>query len=220
MALRIASEHLRILEDIASHCAISTGNVLQDMANQITLSAMSSSNDSSVQESLIARACGATHKGDKKLGADAMLDSEELEIKPNKNPKTQSSVNITDDTPSRLLKDMRSPGKKLAIGRCPGGKKFSWVVVCPMSDFAETRYRTFCKRWKHSACEWPTTLEEQIRLVEAIPPRPTGEYVRSSTLKFADVRNILGGWIHPEIDVGALKGKSAEEKLMQRISGK
>jgi hypothetical protein len=220
-AVRILSKNLILLEEIARHCAISTGNPIQDLINGTMLSVLSSPNGSDVQERLIAEACGALHKGEVKLGADAVLeDGTDLEIKPSKCAKTTSAVNITDDTPSRLLKDLRVPGKKVAIGRCPGGRKFRWVVVCPLTDFAESRYRAMCKHWGQPEAPWPSMIEEQIPLVEALASvQGTNKYLRSSQLKFKNVKTILGGWIHPDEVVGQKKSRSAEEDLMQRLAG-
>jgi hypothetical protein len=219
MSLRILTDKLRLLEDIARHCAIPSGNPVQDLVNNTMLSVLSSPNGSDVQERLIAEACGALHKGEVKLGADAVLDGDDLEIKPSKCTKTTSSVNITDDTPSRLLKDLRTPNKKVAIGRCPGGKKFRWVAVCPMTDFAESRYKAMCKHWAQPVAPWPSTIEEQISLVEAlVSVQGKNKYLRSSQLKFDNVKTILGGWVHPEAIVQN-KSRSAEDKLMCRLGG-
>jgi hypothetical protein len=219
-SLSILSEKLLVLEDIVRHCAIPTGSPIQDLINQTMLSVLSSPNGSDVQERLISEACGGAHKGEVKLGADAVLgDGADLEVKPSKSAKTTSSVNITDDTPSRLLKDLNAPTKKVAIGRCPGGKKFRWVVVCPMTDFAESRYRAMCKHWGQPEALWPSTIEEQIPLVEAlVSVQGTNKYLRSSQLKFDNVKTIVGGWVHPEATME--KAKSAEDRLMQRLAGK
>lgn len=219
MTLRILSDKLLLLEAVVRHCAIPTGNAIQDLVNQCMLDVISSPNGSDVQERLVAEACGATHKGLVKLGADATLAGDDLEIKPCKSTKTVSAVNITDDTPSRLAKDLKTPGKIVVIARCPGGKKFRWVVACLMSDFAESRYLAMCKKWKQPAQPWPAVHEDQLRLVEALEAiRQEGDYLRSSTLKFADVKAVLGSWVHPDETVASLKGRSNEEKLLRRLS--
>jgi hypothetical protein len=220
MKIPILSNKLRLLEEIVEHCSKVTGNPLQDLINQGFMSVLSSPNGSDVQERLIAEACNATHKGDVKLGADAKCsDGEDLEIKPSKCTKTTSSVNITDDTPSRLLKDMETPGKKIAIGRCPGGRKFKWVVVCPMSDFEETRYTAMCKHWNHPPRDWTTVYYDKLQIVrELVAVQGKNKYLRSSTLKFKDIRNILGSWVHPDELVDVLKGKSAEAILMRQLA--
>lgn len=220
MTLRILSEKLLLLEEVVRHCAIPTGNAIQDLINACMLDVIASPNGSDVQERLVAEACEATHKGLVKLGADATLAGEELEIKPCKKVGTLSSVNITDDTPARLAKDLKIPGKTVAIARCPGGKKFRWVVLCPMTDFAEPRYMAMCKKWKQPVQPWPSTHEEQIRLVEALEAfRQEGDYLRSSQLKLKDIKTVLGSWVHPDEVVASLKGRSSEEKLIHRISG-
>jgi hypothetical protein len=214
----ISDEPLRRLEAYVARCNAPTGDPIQDEINQAFLGVLASPNGCDIQEKLIAEACGAAHKGNKKLGADATLSGDELEIKPCKGPKDITSVNITDDTPSRLLKDMRQPNKRTVIGRARGGMRFDWLVVCPTSDFAESRYKKFCSRWKYAERPWPATLEEQIRLVESLPERPSGEYVRSAQLKLTDIKTILGSWIHPDIDVEALTGRTAELRMQQRIA--
>jgi hypothetical protein len=220
MALRILSEKLRLLEEVVRHCAIPTGNAIQDLVNQCMLDVIASPNGSDVQERLVAEACGATHKGLVKLGADATLAGDDLEIKPCKSTKTVSAVNITDDTPTRLAKDLKTPGKIVVIARCPGGMKFRWVVACLMSDFAESRYKAMCKKWKQPVQPWPAAHEEQIQLVEALEPfRREGDYLRSSTLKFADVKVVLGSWVHPDEVIADLKSKSSEVNLMRKIGG-
>lgn len=221
-SITISASDLLRLEEIVTFCKVTTGNPIQDLINQTMLSVLSSPNGSDVQERLISDACGAVHKGEKKLGADALLeDGNELEIKPSKSMSTTSSVNITDDTPSRLLKDLRNTGMKVAIGRCPGGHKFRWVVMCPMSDFTESRYKAMCKKWKQPEQPWPATVDEQVALVETLEAvRQEGEYLRSSQLKFCDVKNVLAFWLHPDENVSALKGKSAETELIRRLAGK
>ena len=217
----IRAAALHKLEEIAAFCRVPTGNSLQDLINQTMLSVLSSPNGSDVQERLIAEACGAVHKGDVKLGADAVLGEDDLEIKPSKSVRTTSAVNITDDTPTRLLKDMRTPGKKIAIGRCPGGAKFQWLVLCPMSDFSESRYRAMCKHWKQPEADWPTSLDEQITLVETlVDKRGKNNYLRSSQLKFSEIKTPLAFWLHPDEEVDKIKGKSAEKDLIRRFSGK
>lgn len=219
----ISTERLRKLEDIVRLCETPTGNADQDFVNQMMLSVLSSPNGSDIQEQLLVEACNASHKGGKKHGADGTSsdDGTELEAKPNKVAKTASSVNITDDTPTRLMKDMRMPNKRVAIGRCPGGKRFRWVVVCPMMDFAESRYLAMCKHWGQPAQAWPSALDDQLRLVQSlVDVQGKNKYLRSSQLKFKDIRTPLGFWIHPDEDVTKLKGKSAEEDLMRRFSGK
>lgn len=221
MAVTILPEKLRFLEEIVQHCSTPTGHSLQDLINKVFLSVLSSPNGSDVQELLIAEACSAAHKGDVKLGADATFsDGEELEIKPSKAVKTTCSVNITDDTPARLLKDMQTPGKKIAIGRCPGGKKFKWLVVCPMSDFEETRYLAMCKHWNHPVRPWPAVYEEKIQIVKELTTAAAqvkNKYLRSSQLKFNDIRTILGSWVHPDESLDTLKGRSAENLLAVKL---
>jgi hypothetical protein len=220
MSLRILSEKLLLLEEVVRHCALPTGNATQDLINACMLDVIASPNGSDVQERLVAEACGATHKGLVKLGADATLAGEDLEIKPCKKVGTLSSVNITDDTPARLAKDLKIPGKTVAIARCPGGKKFRWVVLCPMTDFAEPRYKAMCKKWKQPTQPWPETLDEQLHLVEALEEvRQEGDYLRSSQLKFGDIKTILAAWVHPDEKTADLKGRSSEEKLMRQLAG-
>lgn len=195
------SVRLLQLEVIVNMCRTPTGNMLQDLVNEMFLSVLSSPNGSDIQERLIAEACGAVHKGSVKLGADAMIGDHELEIKPCKSAKAVSHVNITDDVPNRLIEDLQKPNKKIAIGRCPTGNKFRWVVVCPMSDFSESRYRAMCKYWGHEPEVWPVAIEDQIKCVEPLLlKRGKSEYLRSSQLKFKDIKNIIGFWVHPDID--------------------
>jgi hypothetical protein len=143
-----------------------------------------------------------------------------MEIKPCKSERTTSAVNITDDQPSRLIKDLQKPNKILVIGRCPGGIKFRWVVVCRMTDFAESRYRAMCKHWKHTPEAWPASIDEQIHVVERLAQKRTvNSYLRSSQLKFVDIKTALTFWVHPDVDVTKLK-KKAEDDIIRRFGGK
>lgn len=215
--MEISEAILRELEAAVEYFRKPTGNPKHDEYHQMALSMFSSPDSSGIQEQVLAKACGSLHKGNKKLGADATWNGSDLEIKPCKSGKTVSSVNITDDQPSRLLEDMRNPSKLLVIGRCPGGLQFRWVVVCPMSDFAESRYRAMCKHWKHEPIAWPSTLEEQIRAVEDLATKRTkNNYLRSSQLKFVDIQTVQTFWVHPSVDTKTLK-RRAEDDIIRRF---
>jgi hypothetical protein len=216
--IRISHTVLRKLEDAAAYFAKPTGDAVKDEYHKWALAMFSSPDSSGIQEQILAEACGSVHKGGKKLGADAVLDGKEIEIKPCKSEKPVTSVNITDDQPARLIKDLHSSSKILVIGRCPGGIRFRWVVACPLSDFAQTRYLAMCAHWKHAPEEWPTSVEEQIKLVERLAEKRTkNNYLRSSQLKFSDIQTILGSWVHPDIEVPEASRRS-EDALMQKLA--
>jgi len=215
--INLCSDTLRKIEGAAEYFKTPTGDPVKDEYHKLALSMFSSPDSSGIQEQVLADALGSLHKGGKKLGADAVLDGVEVEIKPCKSEKSVSAVNITDDQPSRLLKDIRTPNKILVIGRCPGGIKFRWVIVCPMSDFSEYRYQAMCKHWKHDPEVWPETVEEQIAVVERLAVKRTkNNYLRSSQLKLSNIRNILGSWVHPDVDTNTLTRRS-EDSLMKKI---
>ena len=214
----LCTKTLRKLEDAAAYFKQPTGDALRDEYHKMALSMFSSPDSSGIQEQVLADALGSIHKGGKKLGADATLDGVDVEIKPCKSEKSVSAVNITDDTPARLIKDIRTPEKILVIGRCPGGIKFRWVIVCPMSDFSESRYKVMCQKWKHEPEAWPETTEKQINVVERLAEKRTkNDYQRSQQLKFTDIKTVLAGWVHPEIDKTSIK-KRAEDNVIKRIS--
>jgi len=217
---KISEEKIRHLEKMVEYFSTATGDSFKDMCNSVALNAFSSPDSSGVQEKVLAEACGADHKGGKKLGDDAMWGTIPLEIKPCKSDKSVSSVNITDDTPLRLIKDLGVPEKLVVIGRCPGGKKFRWVVVCPLTDFAQSRYNAMSKHWKHTPEAWPESCEERIKLVERLAEKRTekGVYLRSSTLKFKDIRNVHSFWVHPDVDKSGLQ-KRAEDDVIRRFGG-
>ena len=194
-----------------------TGNAEQDECNQELLGLYSSPNSSDIQEKKLVEALGGKHKGGKKLGADGTLDSGDLECKPCKSEKPTTAVNITDDQPTRLIADIRNPTKTLVIGRCPGGLKFRWVIVCPMSDFAESRYLAMCKHWNHTPEHWPSSIEDQVKLVEALAEKRTkNNYLRSSQLKFKNIKTVLAAWVHPEIEPSSLK-RRIEDDIIRDI---
>lgn len=203
-----------------SYFGTPTGNPVYDIYHQRVRSLFSSPDSSGLQEQILAEAVGATHKGGKKLGADAVLNGAEVEIKPCKSEKPVGSVNITDDQPSRLIKDLQTPNKLLVIGRCPGGLKFRWVVVCPMTDFAEHRYKAMCAHWKHDPEPWPASIDEQIKAVERLAEKRTkNNYLRSSQLKFADIQTILACWVHPTVNPHTLT-RRAEDVLLRSLLGR
>ena len=219
-AISLCSVKLQELEAMDKYFGTPTGVPLYDLYHQRVRALFSSPDSSGLQEQVLAEAVGATHKGSKKLGADAVLDNAEVEIKPCKSEKTVCSVNITDDQPSRLIKDLQTPTKLLVIGRCPGGLRFRWVVVCPMTDFAQPRYLAMCKHWNHDPEPWPASLDEQIKVVERLAEKRTkNNYLRSSQLKFTDIQTILAGWVHPDIKPETLTRRS-EDALLQRLTGR
>lgn len=217
--IKLSTDNLRKLEDMDAFLRTPTGNPVHDDFHRRALAMLSSPDSSGLQEEVLAESLGSAHKGGKKLGADAVLDGKDVEIKPCKSEKPVSSVNITDDQPARLIKDIQNPNKILVIGRCPGGIKFRWVIVCRMSDFSEHRYRAMCKHWNHEPEIWPDTAEEQIAVVERLAEKRTkNNYVRSQQLKFADIKTVLGSWVHPDINVKDLK-KRAEDNVILRVAG-
>lgn len=209
---------LSSLAERAAFCRIPTGSAIQDSINQDWLAFATSPNSSDVQEKILVEACGGHHKGGKKLGADGGLDGVDLEAKPSKATKPTSAVNITDDSPERLLKDVQNPHKLIVIGRCPGGLSWKWVLLCRASQFHESRYRGLCKSLKHVDPDpFPATLDEQVKKVEALVPlRATGTYLRSAQLKFADIKEVVGFWANPEYPL-APKSRSAEDAIIQRF---
>ena len=220
MAVTISTEVIRKIERIHSYFSTPTGNTEVDDYHRYMAPMLSSPDSSGIQEQILAEACGATHKGGKKLGDDAIHGEDPMEIKPCKSERPVPCVNITDDQPSRLIKDLQKPNKLLAIGRCPGGIKFRWVVVCPMKDFAESRYKAMCKHCKHEQEPWPETIEEQIKVVERLAEKRTkNNYLRSSQLKFTDIKTVIAFWVHPDVDVTTLK-KRSEDEIIRRFSGK
>lgn len=220
MEVTISSDILQEIERMERYYRTPTGNPEIDRYNARVLPMLSSPDSSGIQEQTLAEACGAVHKGGKKLGADASLEENDMEIKPCKSDNPVSAVNITDDQPTRLIKDIRNPKKILVIGRCPGGIRFRWVVACLMSDFAESRYLAMCKHWNHTPEPWPSTMEEQVKVVEALAEKRTkNTYLRSSQLKFTDIRTILGSWVHPEVDRTTLK-RRAEDEVIRKIDGR
>jgi hypothetical protein len=202
----------------AAFCRTPTGSATQDSINQDWLAFATSPNSSDVQEKILVEACGGQHKGGKKLGADGGLDGVDLEAKPSKSPKTTSAVNITDDSPERLLKDIQNPHKLIVIGRCPGGLSWKWVLLCRASQFNESRYRGLCKSLKHVDLEpFPVTVEEQVKKVEIlVPMRATGTYLRSAQLKFADIKEVVAFWVNPEHPLNS-KSRAAEDTVIQRF---
>lgn len=216
-SLALSSSALRELEDMYTFYTTPTGDARTDSYHARMVGMFSSPDSSGIQEQLLAEALGSTHKGGKKLGADAVLNGADVEIKPCKSEKAVGCVNITDDQPSRLIKDLQTPNKLLVIGRCPGGLKFRWVVVCPMTDFAEHRYMAMCKRWTHDPEPWPLSVEDQIKVVERLADKRTkNNYLRSSQLKFADIKTILASWVHPDINPQTLTRRS-EDVLLRRL---
>lgn len=216
----ISTDILFKLERMVVHFGTPTGNATTDEYYTYVLPMFSSPDSSGIQEKVLAEACGAVHKGGKKLGDDAVRGDNPLEIKPCKSVKTTSCVNITDDQPSRLIKDLQSPNKLVVIGRCPGGIKFKWVVVCPLTDFAEHRYRAMCNHWKHESEVWPESITDQIKAVERLAEKRTkNNYLRSSQLKFVDVKNVRAFWVHPDLDKTNLTNKE-EDKIIRRFSGR
>ncbi len=217
--IKLSEEKLTELERMEAYFRAPTGNPAHDAYHQMALSMFSSPDSSGIQEQILAQAIESEHKGGKKLGADAMLDGQEVEIKPCKSTKPVSAVNITDDQPIRLIKDLQTPSKLLVIGRCPGGVKFRWVIVCRISDFAEHRYLAMCNHWKHEPEPWPVTIEEQIKVVERLAEKRTiNSYLRSSQLKFKDIKEILAAWVHPEIDTD-VSARRSEDVLMKKAVG-
>lgn len=140
----INSSILGHLPERVAFCKTPTGNAIQDDINKDWLSFATSPNSSDVQEKILVEACGGLHKGNKKLGADGGIGGFDLEAKPCKRVATVSSVNITDYTPSRFLKDIRNTKKLVVIGRCPGGLEWKWVAMCYMSQFTESLYKGLC----------------------------------------------------------------------------
>lgn len=217
--MSLCSIKLRELEAMDAYFATPTGNPVYDVYHQRVRSLFSSPDSSGLQEQVLADALGSVHKGSTKLGADAMLNGVEVEIKPCKSERAVGSVNITDDQPTRLIKDLKTPDKLLVIGRCPGGLRFRWVVVCPMTDFAESRYKAMCNQWKQTPDPWPASVDEQITVVERlIDTRPKNTYVRSSQLKFAEIKTVLASWVHPDINHETLTRRS-EDVLLRRLAG-
>jgi hypothetical protein len=218
-SLALSSDVLRKLEAMDLYFNTPTGDSTRDEYYQFVRGMFASPDSSGPQEKILAEALGSTHKGSKKLGADAQLDGREVEIKPCKSERPVTSVNITDDQPARLLKDMQTPDKLLVIGRCPGGIRFRWVVVCLLHEFAESRYRAMCKHFKHVPESWPGSLDEQRALVQRLAEtRTKNNYVRSSQLKFASIQTILGSWVHPELDQTKLS-RRIEDAIVKRIVG-
>ncbi len=218
--IQLCSSKLQELQAMDAYFATPTGNAVYDAYHQRVRSLFSSPDSSGLQEQILADAIGATHKGGKKLGADAVLNGHEVEIKPCKSENAVGSVNITDDQPSRLIKDLRTPDKLLVIGRCPGGLKFRWVVVCPLTDFAESRYKAMCRHWKHDPEPWPASVDEQIKVVERLAEKRTkNNYLRSSQLKFADIHTVLASWVHPDMNPHALT-RRAEDVLLRSLIGR
>lgn len=220
MPIQIHTNVLRKIEEMVAYFSKPTGNATLDDYAKYILPMFSSPDSSGIQEQLLAEAIGATHKGGKKLGDDAHLESAPAEIKPCKSKKAVSSVNITDDQPTRLIKDIQKPDKLLVIGRCPEGIRFRWVAVCLLSDFSEHRYKVMCKRWKHEPEEWPNTPEEQIKLVQRVAEkRAKNNYIRSSQLKFNDIKKTLAFWVHPDVNLKSLK-KRLEDNVIRRFCDK
>jgi hypothetical protein len=219
--IQISETILRDLERVVQYFQTPTGDPFKDQWNALALTMFSSPDSSGIQEKVLSDACGAVHKGGQKLGDDAVWGETPLEIKPCKSVKAVSAVNITDDTPSRLLKDLAVPTKLVVIGRCPGGRAFRWVVVCPLSDFNPSRYRAMCKHWKHEEEPWPEGAEEQRLVVTRLAEKrtETGTYLRSSRLNFADIRTVRAIWVHPDVERSSLL-RRAEDALILRFAGK
>jgi hypothetical protein len=218
-AISLCSTKLQELEAMDRYFGTPTGNSVHDVYHQRVRSLFCSPDSSGLQEQVLADAVGSLHKGSKKLGADAVLDGAEVEIKPCKSEKPVGAVNITDDQPTRLIKDLQTPDKLLVIGRCPGGLRFRWVVVCPMTDFAPHRYTAMCRHWNHDPEPWPASLDEQIKVVERLAEKRTkNNYLRSSQLKFVDIQTILASWVHPDINPHTLTRRS-EDVLLRRLTG-
>lgn len=216
----ISDDGLMKLERMVTYFSTLTGDELIDEYHQHVVPLFSSPDSSGIQEKLLAEACGAVHKGGKKLGDDAVRGENPLEIKPCKSLNPTTSVNITDDQPSRLIKDLGTPNKLVVIGRCPGGQKFRWVIVCPLTDFAKHRYEAMCKHWNHEPETWPDSIEEQIKAVERLAEKRTkNNYLRSSPLKFADIQNVVAFWVHPDVDIKTL-AKRAEDDIIRRFYDK
>lgn len=215
--ITLCSETLRKIEHAAEYFKTPTGDPIRDEYHKLALSMFSSPDSSGIQEKVLADALGSTHKGGKKLGADSVLDGVDVEIKPCKSERSVSAVNITDDQPTRLIKDIKAPNKILVIGRCPSGIKFRWVIACLMSDFSEHRYQAMCKHWKHEPEVWPETVDEQIAVVERLAAKRTkNNYLRSSQLKFSNIHTILGSWVHPDVETSKLTRRS-EDSLLKKI---
>jgi hypothetical protein len=216
--MQLSHEVLLGLERRVAFLQTPTGNAEQDECNQELLAYYSSSNSSDIQEKKLVEALGGAHKGEKKLGEDGNLeDGTKIEAKPCKSNSSVSAVNITDDQPSRLLKDLRDPTHIVVFGRCPGGLKFRWVVACLLSDFAESRYLAMCKHWNHPPEQWPSTVEDQTRVVQALAEKRTkNNYMRSSQLKFKDIKTMVAAWVHPDVEASSLTRK-AEDEIIQRI---
>lgn len=215
--MQLSSDVLLGLERRVAFLQTPTGNAEQDECNQELLTYYSSSNSSDIQEKKLVEALGGKHS-DKKLGDDGHLeDGTNLEAKPCKSINPVSAVNITDDQPSRLLKDVQNPTNIVVFGRCPGGLKFRWVVACLLSDFAEARYLAMCKYWNHPPEQWPSTVEEQARVVRALAEKRTkNNYMRSSQLKFKDIKTVLAAWVHPDVEASTLT-RRAEDEIIRRI---
>ena len=208
---------LRRLPERIKFCSTSTGNAIQDEINKDWLSFATSPNSSDVQEKILVEACGGLHKGGKKLGADGGIGHSDLEAKPCKSINTTCDVNITDYTPTRLIKDIRNSKKLVVIGRCPGGLEWKWVALCSMSQFTESLYKGLCKKFKVVPESWPSTVDEQAAKVEALVKlRDSGNYLRSAQLKFDDIKEVLAFWSNPNLP--PLKYRSAEDRIIQRFS--
>lgn len=198
-------------------CKTLTGNAIQDEINQDWLSFATSPNSSDVQEKILVEACGGLHKGNKKQGADGGIGDSDLEAKPCKSIKTTCSVNITDYTPTRLIKDIRNSKKLVVFGRCPGGLEWKWVALCYMSQFTESLYKELCREFKVVPESWPSTVDEQTAKVEALVKlRDSGNYLRSAKLKFEDIKEVVAFWSNPNITLS--KYRSAEDRIIQRFS--
>jgi hypothetical protein len=213
----INSTILGRLPERVAFCKTLTGNSIQDEINKDWLSFATSPNSSDVQEKILVEACGGLHKGSKKLGADGGIGDSDLEAKPSKSVKKASSVNITDYTPERLLKDIRNTEKLVVIGRCPGGLEWNWVALCYMSQFTESLYKGLCKKFKVVPEPWPSTVDEQVVKVEALVKlRDSGNYLRSAPLKFNDIKEVVAFWSNPNLPPS--KSKSAEDLIIKRFS--
>jgi hypothetical protein len=167
--------------------------------------ASSSTND--YLEKIGAEAIGATHSP-AKLGPDGYLNGRGIEVKPKKgDSKSKCGGVINDDTPMKLVKDLKEIDWIVFLNATKEGTRVNWCLVAPFKLWANARYSQILAHlqpttWTWSKTELPTSEPERTQCLEdLVKVHKPKHYVRSSPLNLdiisATTEKVF--WKHPDV---------------------
>jgi hypothetical protein len=171
--------------------------------------ALSSSSTNDYLEKIGAEAIGAIHSA-QKLGPDGFINGRGIEVKPKKGDLgTRCGGVINDDTPMKLIKDLKDIDWIVFLNATKDGGRVNWCLVAPFHYWANSRYTQILAHlqptvWTWSRNELPTDPSARENcLKDLLDQHKKKQYVRSSPLDLAIISQIPPNkrtfWLHPDV---------------------